>query len=351
MNQRTAALLLKISAVLWVIWGLVHMLAGVLTTNFVLTGDIASAIGGIADGVDAATLQMTYPDALGGILGQHGFNLLWFGVVTLIGRHLYLARQPDGHLGDGLNRRTRRSRVLLVYGPGRLCQLCPGNRDDARLVISYYFEFARIFPVQGAGRDGVRRSMPRSKQFDEQEVLKKAMMLFWKQGYHATSMQDLVDHLGINRASLYTTFGGKRNLFDRAFDQYRQHQSQGLARFLESQEDVVAALRLLFHRLIQDDVEDESAKGCFIVNTTTELLPGDPALQETLLQHEAHIQGLFRDALERGVARGQVAEGKDLAALARLLYTLMTGLRVMGKTKPDPVASMASVEVALQVLR
>lgn len=49
--------------------------------------------------------------------------------------------------------------------------------------------------------------MPRVKKFDEKEVLEKAMELFWIQGYHATSIQDLVDHLGINRASLYDTYG------------------------------------------------------------------------------------------------------------------------------------------------
>ncbi len=76
--------LFKISAVLWLIWGLVHILAGVLTLKGVLANDLSAAIGGIADAVDPVTLQKDYPEAVGGILGQHGFNLLWFGVVTLI---------------------------------------------------------------------------------------------------------------------------------------------------------------------------------------------------------------------------------------------------------------------------
>ena len=76
--------LLKISAVLWIVWGAVHMLAGAMTMNFVLSGDIAGAVAGIADAVSPATLQMDYPTAAGAILGQHGFNLFWIGVVTLI---------------------------------------------------------------------------------------------------------------------------------------------------------------------------------------------------------------------------------------------------------------------------
>lgn len=80
-----ATLLLRISAVLWIIWGAVHMLAGVLTMSGPITGDISAAIAGIADAVPAATLQMDYPEAAGAIIAQHGFNLLWIGVVTLIG--------------------------------------------------------------------------------------------------------------------------------------------------------------------------------------------------------------------------------------------------------------------------
>ncbi len=76
-------LLLRISAVLWIIWGLVHIMAGVLTIQFILSGDIAGAVG-IADAVDPSTLEAAYPPASGAIIGQHGFNLLWIGVVTFV---------------------------------------------------------------------------------------------------------------------------------------------------------------------------------------------------------------------------------------------------------------------------
>ena len=74
----------KIAAILWIIWGLVHVLAGVMTMKGILEGDIAASVSGIADAVDAATLQMDYPDAAGAILGQHGFNLFWIGIVTFL---------------------------------------------------------------------------------------------------------------------------------------------------------------------------------------------------------------------------------------------------------------------------
>ncbi|MGD1848285.1 MAG: hypothetical protein ACFB10_23065 [Salibacteraceae bacterium] len=77
-------LFFKVSAVLWLIWGAVHILAGVMTDKFILEGDIAGAIGGIADAVDSSTLAMEYPPAAGAVIGQHGFNLLWIGITTLI---------------------------------------------------------------------------------------------------------------------------------------------------------------------------------------------------------------------------------------------------------------------------
>ncbi|MEM6453439.1 MAG: hypothetical protein AAF703_24395 [Cyanobacteria bacterium P01_D01_bin.105] len=81
LNRSTTRTLLKISAILWVIWGAVHTLAGILT----ISGDTATAAAGITDAVDPATLAMDYPDAVGAIINQHGFNLLWAGVVTIIG--------------------------------------------------------------------------------------------------------------------------------------------------------------------------------------------------------------------------------------------------------------------------
>lgn len=72
---------LKAASVLWVIWGIVHTLAGIL----ILSGDTTSGFQAIADGVDPALLVNTYHEAVGGVLNQHAWNLAWFGIVTIIG--------------------------------------------------------------------------------------------------------------------------------------------------------------------------------------------------------------------------------------------------------------------------
>ncbi len=82
--MKNLTIFFKTSAVLWIIWGLVHVIAGVLTMKGVLTGDISASIAGVADAVDPASVTMDYPKAAGGLIGQHGFNLAWIGIVTFI---------------------------------------------------------------------------------------------------------------------------------------------------------------------------------------------------------------------------------------------------------------------------
>ncbi len=82
--MKNTAILLKIAAILWIIWGLVHMFAGGITMYFIASGDISSSISGIADAIDPSSVQMEYPAAAGAIISQHGFNLFWVGLVTFL---------------------------------------------------------------------------------------------------------------------------------------------------------------------------------------------------------------------------------------------------------------------------
>jgi len=192
--------------------------------------------------------------------------------------------------------------------------------------------------------------MPRVKKFDEKEVLEKAMELFWVQGYHATSIQDLVDHLGINRASLYDTYGGKESLFQKALQLYREQNTSQVRRFLEGRPQVREGLRALFSVAIAEATGDEDRKGCFVVNTATELLPGDPELLQTLGENKRIFEQLFFEYLKQGEATGQIPGGKDLRAIASLLFMLYNGLKVVSKIAPDQNQFQASIDEVLRLL-
>lgn len=192
--------------------------------------------------------------------------------------------------------------------------------------------------------------MPRVKLFNEEEVLEKAMLIFWKKGYHATSIQDLVKYLGINRASLYDTYGGKKKLFDKAFNLYRTSGIEKLGDLLDTQKSIKDTLRKMFQQVINYDLSDFDSKGCFIANTTTELLPDDVDLQKVITQHRIAMEIFLYDLLKIGVKREEISKEKDLKTLASLFYTLMTGIRVVGKTQPRQEESFASLDAALSLL-
>lgn len=192
--------------------------------------------------------------------------------------------------------------------------------------------------------------MPRVKSFDEEIVLEKAMELFWKQGFHATSVQDLVHHLGINRASLYDTYGDKRRLFLMAFQRYMAKNRSFIQEFFDSQENVRQGLRTLFSRVIEQAKSEQEDKGCFVVNTTTELLPGDKELKALIKANNQQFKQLFEHFLAKGVAAGQIAPSKDLKSIALLLYTLQSGIRVLSKVELNEEEILRAVDAAIALL-
>ena len=118
--------------------------------------------------------------------------------------------------------------------------------------------------------------MARTKEFDPDTVLRAALDLFWERGYEATSMADLVEHLGIARASIYATFGNKHDLYLKALDRYGELVDPDLLRGLAQPGPVLPAVRALVERFAREASEDGGRRGCFIVNAAVEVAPHDP---------------------------------------------------------------------------
>ncbi|MEM7103725.1 MAG: TetR/AcrR family transcriptional regulator [Bacteroidota bacterium] len=192
--------------------------------------------------------------------------------------------------------------------------------------------------------------MPRTKNFCKQEVLDKAMELFWTKGFHATSISDLVTHLGINRASLYDTYGGKQQLFDQAFENYRTVNMNRVKDFLNQHDSVKEGFYNLFEQAIDQTLSDKDHKGCFVVNVTTEMSPADETLQNVLIQHKKQVELVFYNFLEKGQESGELNPTKDLKSIAALLLTLYNGLMVVAKIDADKSQLISSVDAGLSVL-
>ncbi|MEW7290564.1 TetR/AcrR family transcriptional regulator [Aquimarina sp. 2304DJ70-9] len=192
--------------------------------------------------------------------------------------------------------------------------------------------------------------MPRVKLFDEEEVLEKAMKLFWKQGFYATSMQDLVNELGINRASIYDTYGDKKKLFLKAFSLYRKTSRTMLKTFLYSHSSVKKGFLELFLLAVDDGIEDKERKGCFVVNSTTELASEDEIIFEIIKENKQVFEELFYDHLKLGVTRGEIDENKDIRAIASFLFIFNNGLKVMLKAGSSREELKSTVNLALSIL-
>lgn len=191
--------------------------------------------------------------------------------------------------------------------------------------------------------------MARTKEFDPDATLRAAMELFWRRGYEATSMQDLVDHLGISRASLYATYGGKHELYLRALDRYVEDTDALILDQLSSAGPALPQVHGLIRRYVQDSLRDQDKRGCLVTNTAVELLPVDAVAGRRV---EASLDGLERllaSALLRARNQGEIAADKDPRALARFVVTFLQGVRVIAKTA-DPRRLDDAAEAALAVL-
>ncbi|MCX4908855.1 TetR/AcrR family transcriptional regulator [Streptomyces sp. NBC_00878] len=193
--------------------------------------------------------------------------------------------------------------------------------------------------------------MARTKEFDPDAALQSALELFWRRGYEATSMADLVEHLGVGRASIYATFGNKHELYLKALDRYGESSDALMLRELSQAGAALPAVRALVRRFAAE-AADESCRlnGCFVTNTAAELAPHDTSAARRVELSWDHIETLMHSALVRAQAQGELAEDRDPRALARMLLVLMQGLRVVGKASAEPGRVRDAAEQALTLL-
>ncbi|NNG05751.1 MAG: TetR/AcrR family transcriptional regulator, partial [Inquilinus sp.] len=148
--------------------------------------------------------------------------------------------------------------------------------------------------------------MPWEKQFDTEDALTKAMQAFWARGYEATSVQDLVDRMGINRGSLYASFGDKRALFILALRHYDAiHRTAWVARLVETRTPK-AAVVAAFDEVIAAVLDGGSRDGCLLVNTALELSPHDDEIAAIVATALSETEAFFRDRINAGRENGEI---------------------------------------------
>src|ERR1700744_103190 len=153
--------------------------------------------------------------------------------------------------------------------------------------------------------------MARTKDFDENEVLMKAMNLFWYKGYNGTSMQDLVDGLGISRSSMYDTFGDKHALFIRALENYKKIASEEMRVIVDNASSAKDATRKMLEYTVAELLRDDQHRGCFMVNAAIEMAPHDQQINTMLCENDRQLEGYFNEAIKKGQENGEISTRKD----------------------------------------
>ena len=186
--------------------------------------------------------------------------------------------------------------------------------------------------------------MPRPKTFDVEDVLDRAVDLFWVNGFAATSMEDLVNHLGINRGSLYSTFGSKQELYERALERYL---TSGRQRFAEKITDPAIPLREALSALLTSSARKTDHRGCLLVNTTMERNATDERSLHLTSNGFDELRAILIAAFES--RRDELTNELTPDRAADLVLVATQGLRVVGATE-SKIGADSTIQTVLDTL-
>ncbi|KAF2329987.1 MAG: TetR/AcrR family transcriptional regulator [Flavobacterium nitrogenifigens] len=173
--------------------------------------------------------------------------------------------------------------------------------------------------------------MARTKEFNEDQALDKAIEIFWHKGYNGTSAQDLVNHLGLSRSSLYDTFGDKQKLFVKSLKRYQKQNLDSLNELFENAENIKTALTEIFKQAVIESLQDRITKGCFMVNSAVELAMHDPEIAKIVHDNQKVVEDIFCNAVKKGQDLGQISDKQDARSLARFIFNNYSGIRVLAR--------------------
>ncbi|WP_405914870.1 TetR/AcrR family transcriptional regulator [Streptomyces sp. NBC_00728] len=190
--------------------------------------------------------------------------------------------------------------------------------------------------------------MARTREFDIDQAVDRAMDLFWRRGYAETSLPDLLKELSIGSGSFYAAFGSKEELYLRTLERYTTLQGSSLEKIFEETAELRPAVRLMLASMIEADLA-EPTRGCLVVNASTQC--GDqPAAAERVNTAIRQIESFLADALERAQVRGELPPEKDPRELARFLTTFTQGIRIVGQARMGRQFTEDALTAALRVL-
>lgn len=171
----------------------------------------------------------------------------------------------------------------------------------------------------------------RTKEFDPEEVENAVMQVFWRKGFAATSIQDLVEETGLSRSSLYSSFKNKEQLYQQALSRYQRLISKSNIDLLSSDGSVKSIMQQLLSRIIEDELNDPQHRGCLMANACLELAGNDQKTAESVTYNFERLQHALEQLMIRGKQSGEITLHSSPQALALFFVNTIQGIRVLSK--------------------
>lgn len=174
--------------------------------------------------------------------------------------------------------------------------------------------------------------MARPRKFDEERVLAAVRDEFWKNGYEATSLDDLMRATGLGKGSLYGAFGDKHQLFLAVLSRYADERVRDVYVALSSDSAAIEKLRRLFRSSPESDESQEAYRGCFLANSATELAPHDCDVLDVSRRTYRAVADLLVETVKQAQEDGDLPDTLNPGALGRMLLAILQGAEFLQKS-------------------
>jgi TetR/AcrR family transcriptional repressor of nem operon len=191
----------------------------------------------------------------------------------------------------------------------------------------------------------------RKKKFDEDAVLERAVNLFWRKGYHATTAQDMVDELGISRSSLYDTYVDKRTIFIKSLKRYEEITTDTLIDMLGKAKNPERAIHRIFRDIIQQSLADNFSKGCLMVNTSVELANNDQEIAGIIHHNNRRAEAALTRMIKKGQEEGLFSKREKAIAFAHFIFGTRRTLQLVARLGADKKTMEDIAKISLSALK
>ncbi|MGH8517134.1 MAG: TetR/AcrR family transcriptional regulator [Panacagrimonas sp.] len=192
--------------------------------------------------------------------------------------------------------------------------------------------------------------MARAREFDEQQAVDKAMRLFWRKGYDAAPLPDLLQEMDLSRSSFYNAFGEKRRVLAEAVRQYMEGGMDGVLLPLFEPDAGRKQIEESFRRILKHTIGPDGRFGCLINNCMAEIAPHDAETRKLLVRARTMVEDGFTRAAERGQADGTISLRESPRSIGRFLLNTFSGLNIASKGRPGRDVLEDIAHMALRIL-